>query len=103
MHQRPATFSSHDQRPDGCQGSLSCTFHKVGIRTVSAAARSPRSCSRSCWRTVAWGTGTFAYDPQRKIIKSLFNGSRGPKFTPATPQEWEGLQPTGRFATSSTS
>ena len=37
------------------------------------------------------------YDAKNKIIPSLFNGSLGPKMTPATPQEWEGLQPTGRF------
>jgi len=37
------------------------------------------------------------YDARNKIIPSLFNGSLGPKMTPATPQEWEGLQPTGRF------
>ena len=37
------------------------------------------------------------YDSRNKIIPSLFNGSLGPKMTPATPQEWEGLHPTGRF------
>jgi hypothetical protein len=41
------------------------------------------------------------YDPKNKIIPSLFNGSLGPKMTPATPQEWEGLRPTGRFDTAS--
>lgn len=30
------------------------------------------------------------YDPNLKIIKSLFNGSRGPKLTPVTPDEWDG-------------
>ncbi|HEX5476068.1 MAG TPA: hypothetical protein VFX12_15525 [Vicinamibacterales bacterium] len=35
------------------------------------------------------------YDPQHKIIKSLFNGSRGPKLTPATVDEWDGPLPAG--------
>lgn len=30
------------------------------------------------------------YDPKLKIIKSLFNGSIGPKLTPATADEWDG-------------
>ena len=30
------------------------------------------------------------YDPKLKIIRSLFNGSRGPKLTPVTPDEWDG-------------
>ena len=30
------------------------------------------------------------YDPQKKIIRSLFNGSRGPLLTPATEYEWGG-------------
>lgn len=30
------------------------------------------------------------YDPQLKIIRSLFNGSRGPKLTAVTPDEWDG-------------
>jgi hypothetical protein len=30
------------------------------------------------------------YDPQRKIIRSLFNGSRGPLLTPATEYHWGG-------------
>jgi hypothetical protein len=34
--------------------------------------------------------GAPNYDPTFKIIKSLFNGSRGPKLTPATADEWDG-------------
>lgn len=30
------------------------------------------------------------YDARLKIIKSLFNGSKGPKLTPATADDWEG-------------
>jgi hypothetical protein len=44
------------------------------------------------------------YDPEHKIIRSLFNGSRGPKLTPATPVDWDGdadPQRAQRFATSS--
>jgi hypothetical protein len=41
------------------------------------------------------------YDAKNKIIPSLFNGSLGPKLTPATQEEWEGLQPTGRFVNAS--
>ena len=31
------------------------------------------------------------YDPERRIIRSLHNGSRGPKLTPATEMDWGGL------------
>lgn len=31
------------------------------------------------------------YDPEHKIIRSLHNGSRGPKMTPATERDWGGL------------
>jgi hypothetical protein len=37
------------------------------------------------------------YDPKVKIIRSLFNGSLGPKLTPAMPVDWEGLNPSLRF------
>lgn len=37
------------------------------------------------------------YDPERKIIRSLFNGSLGPKLTPVVPADWEGLSPSLRF------
>ena len=30
------------------------------------------------------------YDPQHKIIKSLFNGSKGPVLRPVTPIDWDG-------------
>ena len=30
------------------------------------------------------------YDPERKLIRSLFNGSRGPLLTPATEYDWGG-------------
>ncbi len=30
------------------------------------------------------------YDPDRRIIRSLFNGSLGPKMTPATVDDWDG-------------
>jgi len=30
------------------------------------------------------------YDPKRKIIKSLFNGSKGPIIRPVTPVDWDG-------------
>jgi hypothetical protein len=35
------------------------------------------------------------YDPKYKIIRSLFNGSRGPKLTPATPDDWDGEEVPG--------
>ena len=50
------------------------------------------------------------FDPKHMIVRSLFNGSKGPKLTPATVDEWDGpLQPGAdpnapnrtRFATSS--
>jgi hypothetical protein len=44
------------------------------------------------------------YDPKHKIIKSLFNGSKGPVIRPVTPVDWDGDEnPTraARFATSS--
>lgn len=34
--------------------------------------------------------GAPNYDPERKLIRSLFNGSRGPKLTPATVDDWDG-------------
>ncbi|MEK9500047.1 hypothetical protein [Gaopeijia maritima] len=37
------------------------------------------------------------YDPDTKIIRSLFNGSLGPKLTPVVPADWEGLSPSLRF------
>jgi hypothetical protein len=37
------------------------------------------------------------YDPEVKIIRSMFNGSLGPKLTPAVPMDWEGLNPSLRF------
>jgi hypothetical protein len=36
------------------------------------------------------------YDPQYKIIRSLHNGSRGPKLTPASEQDWGGEAVPGR-------
>jgi hypothetical protein len=36
------------------------------------------------------------YDPKHKIVRSLHNGSRGPKLTPATEQDWGGLPVPGR-------
>ncbi|MFY0654649.1 MAG: hypothetical protein JXQ96_21625 [Cyclobacteriaceae bacterium] len=36
------------------------------------------------------------YDPEKKIIKSLHNGSRGPKLTHATEMDWGGLPVEGR-------
>jgi hypothetical protein len=36
------------------------------------------------------------YDRQHRIIKSLHNGSRGPKLSPATEQDWGGLPLDGR-------
>jgi len=30
------------------------------------------------------------YDPEQKIIRSMFNGSLGPKMTPATVDDWDG-------------
>jgi hypothetical protein len=35
------------------------------------------------------------YDPEHKIIRSLHNGSRGPKLTHATEQDWGGLSQDG--------
>ena len=37
------------------------------------------------------------YDPEARIIRSLFNGSLGPRLTPVTPTDWEGLNPSLRF------
>ncbi len=37
------------------------------------------------------------YDPEAKIIRSLFNGSLGPRVTPVGPVDWEGLNPSLRF------
>ncbi|MEX2572061.1 MAG: hypothetical protein WD737_12240 [Gemmatimonadota bacterium] len=31
------------------------------------------------------------YDPEQRIIRSLFNGSLGPKLTPATVDDWDGI------------
>ncbi|MCX6636264.1 MAG: hypothetical protein NT090_14465, partial [Acidobacteria bacterium] len=36
------------------------------------------------------------YDPKNKIIRSLHNGSRGPKLTPATEQDWGGEPVAGK-------
>ncbi len=36
------------------------------------------------------------YDPKHKIIRSLHNGSRGPKLTPATQEDWGGLPVPGK-------
>jgi hypothetical protein len=44
------------------------------------------------------------YDPKLKIIKSLFNGSKGPVTRPVTPVDWDGDEDpkrAARFATSS--
>lgn len=30
------------------------------------------------------------YDPEHRIIRSLFNGSRGPRFDPPSPDDWDG-------------
>ena len=35
------------------------------------------------------------YDPDRRIIRSLHNGSRGPKLTPASEMDWGGLPVAG--------
>jgi hypothetical protein len=48
--------------------------------------------------------GAPNYDPRHKIIKSLFNGSKGPVTRPVTPVDWDGDEnPTraARFSTSS--
>ena len=39
------------------------------------------------------------YDPQHRVIRSLFNGSRGPLLRPATPLDWAGdpIEIAGRF------
>ncbi len=39
------------------------------------------------------------YDPDRRLIRSLFNGSRGPLLRPATPVDWAGdpIEIAGRF------
>lgn len=34
--------------------------------------------------------GAPNYDPEKRIIRSLFNGSRGPKLTPASVDDWDG-------------
>jgi hypothetical protein len=43
------------------------------------------------------------YDPAHKIIKSLFNGSRGPVTRPVTPIDWDGDENPKRAARFSTS
>jgi len=48
--------------------------------------------------------GAPNYDPKLKIIKSLFNGSKGPVTRPVTPVDWDGdenPQRAARFSTSS--
>ncbi len=48
--------------------------------------------------------GALNYDPKLKIIKSLFNGSKGPVTRPVTPVDWDGDEDpkrAARFATSS--
>ena len=48
--------------------------------------------------------GAPNYDPRLKIIKSLFNGSKGPVTRPVTPIDWDGdedLKRAARFSTSS--
>jgi hypothetical protein len=40
--------------------------------------------------------GAPNYDPKHKIIRSLHNGSRGPKLTDATPEDWGGAPVPGR-------
>jgi hypothetical protein len=43
------------------------------------------------------------YDPKNKIIKSLFNGSKGPVLRPVTPIDWDGDENPKRAARFSTS
>jgi hypothetical protein len=43
------------------------------------------------------------YDPKRKIIRSLFNGSKGPVTRPVTPVDWDGDENPKRAARFSTS
>jgi hypothetical protein len=43
------------------------------------------------------------YDPKHKIIKSLFNGSKGPVTRPVTPVDWDGDENPKRAARFSTS
>ena len=43
------------------------------------------------------------YDPKLKIIKSLFNGSKGPVTRPVTPVDWDGDENPKRAARFSTS
>jgi hypothetical protein len=48
--------------------------------------------------------GAPNYDPKRRIIKSLFNGSKGPVIRAVTPVDWDGdedPQRAARFSTSS--
>ena len=47
--------------------------------------------------------GAPNYDPKRKIIKSLFNGSKGPVTRPVTPVDWDGDENPKRAARFSTS
>ena len=43
------------------------------------------------------------YDPKHKIIRSLFNGSKGPVLRPVTPVDWDGDEDPKRAARFSTS
>jgi hypothetical protein len=47
--------------------------------------------------------GAPNYDPKLKIIKSLFNGSKGPVTRPVTPVDWDGDENPKRAARFSTS
>ena len=64
-------------------------FHLYGLGRPG----DPRYRRRVC-RFAGFYTGEDAeapnYDPRHKIIRSLHNGSRGPKLTPASERDWGG-------------
>jgi hypothetical protein len=65
------------------------TFNLMGLSTP----RDPKLIERTR-RFAAFYTGedptTPNYDPQHRVIRSLFNGSAGPLMRPATPLDWAG-------------
>ena len=61
-------------------------FYHYGLASPDDAAFVQRSL-----RFAGFYLGPPNYDPQHRIIRSLHNGSRGPKLTPASELDWGGL------------
>jgi len=92
----PSSFD-WEHNGEGLQG-----FYWYGLGRPNDAASRTRA-QRFAGFYMNEDPATPNYDPQHKIIKSLFNGSIGPTTRPVTPVDWDGDQnPTraGRFSTS---